>query len=108
MEMEYIETLLLDERRDLIGEMKAERDAGHRVVDGDRDGAPDPIELGRVQIDVGTTRGREDSHVVPKQAQLPGEVLYVVGHAAGRSKVIRRDEADFHRAAPSPLGGRVG
>src|ERR1700730_10003054 len=88
--------------------MEAQADAGDRVVDRDRDGAADPVEVTRVEIDVRTARGREDAHHVPKQAQLAGEMLDVVGDPAWRGEVIRRNEPDLHEAPPPTAAGRVG
>src|SRR5258708_3901294 len=63
------------------------------------EGAADPIELGRVEVDVSAARRSEDAHLLAFVPQLTRQVSDVVGHASGRCEVVRRDEADLHRGA---------
>ena len=51
VEVQDVEVFLLHDRRDLIGQVKAERDPRHRIVDGDGDRAADAIEASGVEID---------------------------------------------------------
>ena len=103
VEMKDVEALVGDDRRDLVGKVKAERDARHRIVDRDGDGRPDPVEARAVEVDVGAAGRREDARLVPELSQPDGEAADMVVHATRRSEVVRRNESYFHAETPRGL-----
>src|SRR5260370_40828887 len=100
--MENVKVFPLDDGGPAVGEVKAERDSRDRLVDRDGDRASDPIELRGVEVHVSAAGGSEDPHLVVKSPELAGEVAHMIGHAARRCKVVRRDEPDLH-GAPSQI-----
>ena len=107
VEMEDVEILVLEDLADPPGEVEAEADAGHRVVDRHRDHAPDPVEVGVGHILAGT--GRQHLDVVAEQPQMMTELADVRGDAARVGPVVRRDQADLHgRLRTGWVGERFG
>ena len=94
--MEDVEALVRHDARDLVGEVEAQGDARHRVVDRDGDRSPDPVEAGGVESDIGPAGGSEDPALVAERLELDREVAHVIVHAAGRREVVRGDESYFH------------
>src|SRR5215471_3823895 len=78
VEMQDVEALLFDQRRDPVRKMKAQGDAGDRIVDRDRDWGADAVEARAVEVDVRATRGSEDARLVAERLESYGEVADVV------------------------------
>src|SRR6266568_8742977 len=100
MEMKDVEALVGNDGGDLVGEVKAERDPGDRVVGRDGNWCADAVEARLVESDVCATGRCKDSRLVSRLGQTPGQLADVVVHAAGRREVVRRNESYSHRHAP--------
>jgi len=55
VEVQDVEAFLGDDRRDPVGEVKAQRDTRNRIVDGDCDRRADAVEPRAVEVNVGAT-----------------------------------------------------
>ena len=100
MKMKDVKTLVGDDRSDLVGEVEAERDARHRIVDGDGYGRADPVKTRAVEVDIGATRRRKDPRFMTELLQTHGKVADVVVDASRRGEVVGRDQAYPHLEAP--------
>src|SRR5207245_696763 len=106
VEMKDVEALVGDDRGDLVGKVKAERDARHRIVDRDGDRRPDPVEARAVEVDIGAARRREDARLMAELSQPDGEAADMVVNTTWRREVVRRNEPDLH--AETPRGVQAG
>ena len=79
--MKDVETLVGDDGRDLVGEVKAERDTRDRIVDRDRNRRPDPVKACAVEVNVGAAGRREDAGFVAELTQPDGKMADMVVHA---------------------------
>src|SRR5438552_915254 len=105
MEMKDVEALVGNDGCDLVRKVKAQRDAGDRVVGRDGDGGADAVETRLVESDIRATRRREDSRLVPGLGQTPGQLADVVVHAARRREVVRGNQPNPHEDAQRRFQG---
>ena len=96
--MHDVECVLVEQRADAPYEVKRQRDPRHRSVGADRDASSDADVPGDAVVVADPARRREHRHVVAACPQLLRQMPDVLGHPTRVHEVVRRDQADLHRA----------
>ena len=99
VEVDDIETLMLQDFGDAAAEAGVPGDAGDGAAEVDGDGAPDDDDAFADDVAfIGS--GGEDANLVAELAELGGELEDVAVDAAGNGEIVGGDEGDLHGFCP--------